>query len=572
MPQWKDDPMLTVRGPVYTEATRCQDCYKCVRECSVKAVRVQGGCAQVTTEECVACGHCVEVCPSQAKRIRDDLPVVKDLLASGRRVVVSLAPSFPAAFPDLPPDHLVAGLKRLGFHSVSETARGAQEVSATVARLLADSEPRLWLSSACPAAVDYLKKFHPHLGDRVTDLLSPMLAHGRMLKAYHGPDTVVVFIGPCIAKKREAEAFPDLVAACLTFTDLERAWAEAGIVPTEMIPGPDDRFGPFLAREGTLYPIEGGMIAGITAGCTPCDAGLMSLAGLDDIAAALHDLDGKILDQPLFVELLACRGGCIAGPGLKTRAGTLARRLTILKHAREDILGGPRKPTLDIATTWATEPVAIPEVSTSALTAALALIGKTRTEDEFNCGGCGYDRCRDFAHALALGRAEVDMCVSHTRRQAQGKAEALLAAMPAAAVLVDQALTVVDCNKAFARILGLSAPAAAIGRKLEDLPPLARRLDQILAGQVATGGELRLGDATYTGTFFAVDAGRLVGAVLSDITVPAEQRAEVARKAHEVITKNLETVQRIAFLLGENAAETEAMLSALAGSLDTQDA
>jgi len=560
--------MHNANGPVYTEAQQCQDCYKCVRECPVKAVWVQGGSARVRTEECVACGHCVAVCPSQAKRIRDDLPAVRELLASGRRVVVSLAPSFPAALPGLPHANLVAALRRLGFHSVSETARGAQEVSASVARLLADSEPRLWLSSACPTAVDYLKKHHPRLGDRVTDLLSPMLAHGRMLKTFHGADTTVVFIGPCIAKKREAEAFPDLVAACLTFNDLERAWAEAGIVPADLIPGPDDRFSPFLAKEGTLYPIEGGMIAGITSGCSTCEAGLMSVAGLDAIAEALHELEDRTLKEPLFVELLACRGGCIAGPGMKTGSGTLARRLTILDHAREDARKGPLLPTHDIATAWTTPPLVVPEVDDAALTRVLALIGKTRPEDEFNCGGCGYDRCRDLARALVLGRAEADMCVSHTRRLAQGKAQALLAAMPAATVLVDLSMSVVECNKAFASILGLDSEAVVIGRSLADLSPLARRLAQILAGQPATGGELRLGQSTYTGTFFAVDPGRLVGAVLTDITAPAVQRAEVARKAHEVIAKNLETVQRIAFLLGENAAETEAMLSTLAGSLD----
>ena len=60
-------------NPIYTEKRECQDCYKCVRNCPVKAIKVEGGYASVVPELCIFCGHCVEVCPNGAKKVRDDL-------------------------------------------------------------------------------------------------------------------------------------------------------------------------------------------------------------------------------------------------------------------------------------------------------------------------------------------------------------------------------------------------------------------------------------------------------------------------------------------------------------------
>lgn len=81
-------------SPVYTLENECHDCYKCVRQCSVKAIRVKNGHASVIPNKCIACGHCVEICPSRAKRVRDDVNKARSLLASGRDVYVSLAPSW----------------------------------------------------------------------------------------------------------------------------------------------------------------------------------------------------------------------------------------------------------------------------------------------------------------------------------------------------------------------------------------------------------------------------------------------------------------------------------------------
>src|SRR6185369_15935099 len=117
-------------APIYTEKSECQDCFKCLRECPVKAIKVQGGCATVVPEYCIFCGHCVEVCPNGAKKVRDDVVLTRKMLESTPRTIASLAPSFICEFPGVTPPQLIAAIKKLGFWGVSETALGAQCVSA----------------------------------------------------------------------------------------------------------------------------------------------------------------------------------------------------------------------------------------------------------------------------------------------------------------------------------------------------------------------------------------------------------------------------------------------------------
>lgn len=553
---------MLAAAPVFTEATSCQDCSRCVRECPVKAIRVNGSVAQVVAEECLACGHCVQVCPARAKRVRDDLPRLDALLAAGRRVVVSLAPAWVAEFPAVDRARLVAALRRLGVESVSETARGAQQVSAAVAGLL-EREGGVHLSSACPVSVDYLKRHRPVLGGLVTPMCSPMLVHARMLREHFGADIAVAFIGPCIAKKREADLHPELVDVALTFADLRGAFARAGIDPAAVEPGPDDAFGPFAAREGALYPVEGGMIAGIRADCSAADPRLASVSGLEDFDAALAGVEAG--GEPLFVELLACRGGCINGPGMARPDGTLAKRARVIAEASRQGREPAGPPRIDTAGAWPAQPVAVPADDPQVEAAMLATMGKTRREDELNCGGCGYDTCRAMARAMAAGRAEPGMCVSYMRRLAQSKAHALLHGMPAAAVLVDERLQIVECNERFARQFADGRPCDDLaGAEVQALVPFAARFRHVLTtGEPLPAADLHVGGRVLSVSAFPIEAGRLAGAIIQDVTEPALERERVVARARAVIDKNLETVNRIAFLLGENAADTEGMLSSL---------
>ena len=223
-------------SPVYTTENACQDCYKCVRHCPVKAIRIVGGKASVISEACVACGECVKVCPQHAKKIRSDLARLRELLASGAEVYASIAPSFTGYFRGVTIGQLAAALKRAGFAGVSETAHGAESVSAHVARLLEATESPLVISSACPAAVDMVRKYLPGFAGFISPLPSPVRAHCRLIKEKISASAKVVFFGPCAAKKNEADAHPDELALAVVFPALERLLDEKGIVIGEEAP------------------------------------------------------------------------------------------------------------------------------------------------------------------------------------------------------------------------------------------------------------------------------------------------------------------------------------------------
>ena len=558
------------RSPIYTEKHECQDCYKCVRQCPVKAIRVQDAYATIVLEMCIYCGACVSICPNTAKHVRNDLPRARQLVKLPPRVFVSLAPSWITEFPDITADQMIAALKRLGFTGVSETALGAQQVSAHVAQSLREQPGQILLSSACPTVVAYIQKHRPHLTAAVTGLFSPLLAHCRMLRRHFGEAIAIVFIGPCIAKKLEADDNPDLLDITLTFEDLRLWLATERIDPRSLAPGAEGRFVPQAAEEGVLYPVDGGMIAGIQAHCRVDDASFMSFSGLPAVENALDGLEALgPLEQGLFLELLACEGGCINGPKVTRPGNTVAKRHRVLVNAPlPGEHAGPRLPEIEIQRPIEALPLSQPPPTESRISEVLRSIGKRSIEDELNCGGCGYDSCREFGKALIAQRAERAMCVSWMRQLAFKKANVLIHKMPSAVVIVDSDLRVLECNDAFVAIINHHYPAAAPveleGLCLTGLLPFHNLFASVLKNDMdILDRDVRFVDTILHLSIFTIDPHAVVGAILQDITRPAVQKEQVIRRAREVIQKNLATVQKIAYLLGENAAESEVTLNSI---------
>ncbi|MDR2551314.1 MAG: 4Fe-4S binding protein [Desulfobulbus sp.] len=557
------------RMPIYTEKHECQDCYKCVRHCPVKAIRVQDAYATIVPEMCVFCGGCVSICPNAAKHVRNDLARARQLVKLPPRVYVSLAPSWLTEFPDIAAGQMVAALRRLGVTGVSETALGAQQVSAHVARSLAEQPGQVLISSACPTVVAFIQKHRSHLAGAITGLLSPLLAHCRLLRHHFGAEIATVFIGPCIAKKVEADEQPELLDVVLTFEDLRLWLAAERIDPETLVPGEEDRFVPTAAEEGVLYPVDGGMIAGIQAHCRIDDAAFMSFSGLGAVANALDGLSGLHTEQGLFLELLACEGGCINGPKVTRAGNTVVKRHRVLRSAHfPEAQPVPRRPEFEIVRRIEPLPLSQPDLSETRITEVLRSIGKRSPEDELNCGGCGYDSCREFGKALIARRAERAMCVSWMRQLAFKKANVLMHKMPSAVVIVDSDLRVLECNEAFVAIINhhhaTATPAELEGVSLEALLPFHSLFASVLKNDMdILDRDVRFLDTILHLSIFTIDPHAVAGAILQDITRPAVQKEQVIRRAREVIQKNLATVQKIAYLLGENAAESEVTLNSI---------
>lgn len=562
--------MSRAGGPVFTLLNECHDCYKCIRLCPVKAIEVKGGRAEVIPGRCLACGRCVSACPSRAKFIRHDLDAVRDLTHSGQRLIVSLAPSWRASF-DKSAEQMVGFLKILGVEGVSETALGAQEVSLATADFLRQARPDLYISSACPVIVDYIRLYRPQYAPNIVPLASPALTHAAFLKKTYGEEIKVVFIGPCIGKKNEADRHPELLAGALTFDELD-LWLteEAETFRGASLAG--GGFVPSGANEGGLYPMDGGMIKTLSlAGVSEDEADLVNIASLDLFMQALESYEPERLTKPLFIEAMACPGGCLAGPcSLSKRSDFF--KMAAIKSAVELRPKMPASPAFVLPAEYEPLPVESHVYSFDDYQRALRSLGKILPEDEMNCSGCGYATCREMARALLDGRAEPAMCISHMRKIASRKADALLKSMPSAMVVVDAALNILEVNEAFVRMFTdgatknvMTTPEHFVGEPVESWISFAH----LLKTGLKTGGDIykehyHHNKRLYDINIFSIEKFVSVGALVTDMTVLESGRDKIAKKAREVIAKNITTVQEIAFLLGEHMVETEILLSSIA--------
>ena len=564
-----------MNAPVYTIENECQDCYKCVRHCPVKAIRIVNGKASVIPEACVACGACVKVCPAHAKKIRSDLARLKELLSSGAKLYASVAPSFAGYFKGVTIGRLAAAIQKLGFAGVSETAHGAESVSAHVSRLLAQTGSPLVISSACPAAVDMVRKYLPAYAKFISPLPSPVRAHAGLLKEAYGADAKVVFFGPCAAKKNEADAHPDRLALACVFPALEKLLEEKGISITDETA--ELALGP--AEEGRFYSVEGGMNDTLRDG--KADVRYLSVSGLENLRRVLGELPGELRTgattpggRKIFLEVLACPGGCVNGPVMPADGGSLATLFATDATSPLQTSVGRCFTHCGVAS----YPAAAnreEEPDETSMAQALARVGKYTKADELNCGSCGYETCRAFARALLAGKAEEAQCHSFLKKNFQRTSNALIKYIPAGVVIVDGRGLVVECNRVFAEMCGEVEVFETLGN-LEGIAceALMGEFADLFAGALEHGSEIvkyrqPWKDRLVNVSVFPIAKGEFAGAVVQDVTQNEGRREEIAAKAREVIAKNVYTVQQVARLFGEHIAETEIMLNEIAGAYES---
>ena len=563
--------------PVYTLNNECHDCYKCVRQCHVKAISIQQGHASVLPEKCIACGNCVQACPNNAKRVRNDIDKVKNLFRAQQEVYVSLAPSWSGIF-DYTPSKMIALLKKLGFKHVSETALGAQEVSIECAKLMKEKEKGLFISSACPVVVDYIRLCNTKFLPCITPVASPALTHAKMLKEMYGNHIHIVFIGPCIAKKNESDHNPDLIDVALTFEELKFWLQDEFISADEVDETGAEAFVPQNAYEGALYPIEGGMNETIKKGGMSDDVQFINVSSIENLEKTLKGLDPANVNKKIFIEALSCNGGCLAGPCASTKKPELLRVSDALSKVKSrDII--PNEPATVVEKQYVKKQIEHQNYSYEKISEALKKIGKYSEEDELNCGGCGYNTCRELACALLSGEAEPSMCVSYMRKIAMQKAAAMLRCMPSAIVMVDKDLRIVESNEAFMKMfcsdmydIFSDRPEGLNGACIDRIVDFSDIFKETLKTERDIHKEhYAVKNRLYDISAFSIEKNELAGAIITDVTQSEMGREKIAQKAHEVINKNIAIVQEIACLLGEHMVETELLLSTIAQDYDTSD-
>ncbi len=406
-------------GEVSTIQAKCRRCYACVRNCPAKAIMVKEGQAQVLDERCIRCGSCVRVCAQKAKQIESGIESVEALLASGQKVIAILAPSFPACLRKAAPRQLVGGLLKLGFNEVMEVAFGAELVAREYARLMEKNGRRTLITTPCPAVFYFIQQHVPELVQYLAPVVSPMIALGRVIKWEYAPEAKVVFIGPCIGKKREMKdsEVAGVVDAVLTFTEMRILLENKGIDLLEM---PEADFSGPRPEMARIFPVSGGLLktAGVPADILESD--IVITEGKDRFLQVIEEVEKGDL-KAKFLDLLFCEG-CINGPVLEEEGNLFTRKDKVVEYllserAREkepstegDIV---RYCEVDMWRTFLDLRTTLPLPTEKEIKAILAKVNKTKPEDELNCGSCGYASCREKAVAVFQGIAELEMCLPY---------------------------------------------------------------------------------------------------------------------------------------------------------------
>ncbi len=546
--------------------SNCKNCYKCIRHCPVKSIRFSGNQAHIIGNECILCGHCVVVCPQNAKEVVDETEKVRVFLQSGDPVIVSLAPSFVANYDGVGIEAMREALKKLGFYDVEETAIGATIVKREYERMLREDERDIIITSCCHSVNLLIQKYFPAELEYLADVLSPMQAHCADIKKRY-PNAKTVFIGPCVAKKDEAEYYGDIVDAVLTFEELT-AWLKQERIE------PEKKTDTSAESRARFFPTTGGILKTMTEQDPRYT--YLAIDGVENCMAALRDIEnGKI--HKCFLEMSACVGSCIGGPVIeKTKHSPIQDYITVASYAGEKDFDVAQPSAYTLKKQFTFIERKLTEPSEMEIASALRQMGKFKPSDELNCGSCGYNSCREKAIAICQGKAEISMCLPFLKDKAESFSDTIVKNTPNGLIVLNENLEVQQINDAARKIMNIRAAGDVLGE------PVIRILDPSVFLQVRNSGRSVRDQRIYLAEYkryveqtvvYDADSHMLVG-IMRDITDEEAEREKKESISHQtievadrVVEKQMRIVQEIASLLGETAAETKIALTKLKESI-----
>ena len=551
------------------KTARCKDCYKCLRECPVKAIKFESHQAKIIEDRCILCGKCTTVCPQNAKKVHSEVESVEALLRGGKPVIASVAPSFVSSFGVSDFGVFTIALAKLGFRGAEETAVGANIVTEEYAKLLASGDYKNFITSACPAINRMIQLYYPKALKYLAPVASPMVAHARLLKKRY-PEAEVVFIGPCIAKKREAKE-SGIIAGVLTFEELSEMFAAKNIDLNAIASVTNQKEG--AANKARYYPISRGIIKSFES--LPGGYEYVAVDGVNrsfDVLEGIEDLEG------MFIEINCCEYACINGPcSLKRSGGALKANEAVRKYVGES---GSEPVKIDAEGVNLIE--GHPRISVNSVVpgerdirAILARTGKFKPEDELNCGACGYSTCREKAIAVARGNADIEMCIPYMRTRAESMSYEIIQNSPNGILILDYDLRISELNGLARKILGITEtdPKGLYIYECINADAFVMALNggkNVVKKHMFIEQTKRYADMNIV----LLPEHKILFAVLKDVTDSVaydkqldEVKAKTLETTDEVIKKQMRVAQEIASLLGETTAETKVALLKLKKTL-----
>jgi signal transduction histidine kinase len=279
--------------------------------------------------------------------------------------------------------------------------------------LLESTNQKRYISSDCPAIVNYITKYHPHLTDNLAPIASPLQAIVRILHDRFQSAFKIVFIGPCIAKKDESQE-PDL---SISFAELRSVFQikDIDVMQAELVD-----FDPPHSARGAVFPISRGLIQTINLNEDVVEGNIVVADGKSNFKEAISEFDnGLISDHHL--ELLCCEG-CIMGPGMSKDGKRYENRAYITRYVKQKLSSVDLKTWekaieevdhIDFSRSFTPNDARVTMPNFEEIEALYTQMGKTRVEDRLNCQACGYESCEEHATAVLRGLAEVEMCLPY---------------------------------------------------------------------------------------------------------------------------------------------------------------
>lgn len=559
---------------------KCRHCYKCVRNCRVKAIAIRDEQAHIIQEQCINCGHCLEVCPQNAKTFSSDLERIKGYFRKGYKTVVSIAPSYLGVMEFNSPGQIVDALLKLGFDEIRETAEGAAIVTNEYKKLIREKKMKNIITTCCPSMNDLVEKYYPDCTEYMAPVVSPMIAHGRYIKKIYGDDTKVIFLGPCIAKKQEAvgdERLFGAIDAILTFEELNDWLLEEKI---DIYSCDEKPFGNPDPEVNRLYPVGGGVITSVMTDGELNGYHRVQLDGLDNCMEMLECLKSGGIEN-CFIEANICDGGCIKGPAsAKWNTSYVSAEIRIEKRSSDKSMQNmPDMKTEELTRVFENCQPDVRIPTEEEIQNILKETGKYSTADELNCGACGYQTCREKAAAVFNGKAENCMCLPYTLMQSESMSNIVLDVTPDAIFIVNSDMKILECNKCAQELIG-AGKEEALQRYIfefiesEDIEEVFRTKQSVINSKI----KLDHGRRTMRRTILYIENMDCVLVTFHDITREEkikEQhynfKLETMEIAQKVIDKQMMAAQEIASLLGETTAETKVTMTKLRNSILEDD-
>ncbi|MBE6126234.1 MAG: 4Fe-4S dicluster domain-containing protein [Erysipelotrichaceae bacterium] len=546
--------------PLISRTENCKNCYKCIRSCPIKAISFENNRANIIHDECILCGTCYNICPQQLKEVRNDIQRVRGLLRRNK-VVASVAPSHVAYYENTDISAIRDALMKLGFFAVEETAIGATIVKKAYDEMINEGRDVV-ISSCCHSINLLIEKRYPECLPFLADVLTPMQAHGLNIRERFG-DVKVVFIGPCISKKDEAD-HSEYIDAALTFEELDRWLKEENIdLDTEKKAETVER------SRARLFPKAGGIID--TMMCEREDYQYIVVDGLGNCMQTLEDIRNGDIHR-CFIEMSACEGSCINGPVTRRKKASIAARLVNLNRyaGKQDFEYG-NTTSKDIHQSYQAQQRTRVIPTEEEIERMLNKMHKAHKEDRLNCGCCGYDSCHDKAIAIIQGRANIDMCLPLLMEKSQSLSDTIVRNSPNGLMVLDEELSVQLMNRSMCRILGLEDVRSAIGQHVAMVMDPTDFYESLDGRTIYAKREYLAEYDRYVEKTIGHDSKfKVLVCVMKDIT-----EEEKSRKAHKdlvdntititdsLLEQNMTSVHEIASLLGDTVAETKVALEKL---------